>query len=147
MPRRGKTFFVRLVLLYAALDPWVKILGADGKKSSDYDKVRLVAHRWVIGDAPNPRDNDPLEHLEEMLDEVLEHIAEVNDVLSSLPVEMCPEGKLTEELARDPRYPALRVWVLAARSSRSTSRPRTRSSTSGSRTSGAASWPRARRLG
>jgi len=112
MPRRGKTFFVRLVLLFAALDPWVKILGADGKKSSDYDKARLVAHRWVVGDAPNPRDNDPLQHLEEMLDEVLAHIAEVNDILSTLPVEMCPEGKLTEELARDPRFPALRVWVL-----------------------------------
>jgi DNA segregation ATPase FtsK/SpoIIIE, S-DNA-T family len=112
-PRKGKTFFVRLILLYAALDPWVKILFADGKKSSDYDKFRLVAHRMVIGDSPNPRDSDPLEHLEEMLDEVLDHIAEVNDVLSTLPVELCPEGKLTEELARDPRYPSLRVWVLA----------------------------------
>jgi S-DNA-T family DNA segregation ATPase FtsK/SpoIIIE len=111
-PRRGKTFFVRLILLFCALDPWVKILGADGKKSSDYDKARLVAHRWVVGDAPNPRDNDPLEHFENMLDEVLDHIAEVNDVLSTLPVEMCPEGKLTEELSRDPRFPALRVWVL-----------------------------------
>ena len=112
-PRRGKTFFVRLILLYAALDPWVKILFADGKKSPDYDKLRLVAHRMVIGDAPNPRDNDPLEHFEEMLDEVLDHIARVNDVLSELPVDMCPEGKLTEELARDPRFPDLRVWVLA----------------------------------
>jgi S-DNA-T family DNA segregation ATPase FtsK/SpoIIIE len=113
MPRRGKTFFVRLILLFCALDPWVKILGADGKKSSDYDKIRLVAHRWVTGDAPNPRDNDPLEHLEDMLDEVLAHISEVNEVLSTLPVGMCPEGKLTEALARDPRYPALRVWVIA----------------------------------
>lgn len=113
MPRRGKTFFVRLLLLYAALDPWVKILFADGKKSPDYDKLRLVAHRMVIGDAPNPRDDNPLEHLEMMLDEVLAHVAEVNDVLSELPVDMCPEGKLTEALARDPRYPALRVWVLA----------------------------------
>jgi DNA segregation ATPase FtsK/SpoIIIE, S-DNA-T family len=112
MPRRGKTFFVRLILLFAALDPWVKILGADGKKSPDYDKVKLVAHRWVTGDAPNPRDDDPLQHLEDMLDEVLDHIAKVNDILSSLPVEMCPEGKLTEALARDPRYPDLRVWVL-----------------------------------
>lgn len=112
MPRKGKTFFIRLILLYCALDPWVKILGADGKKSTDYDKVRLVAHRWVIGDAPNPRDDNPLERFEDMLDEVLAHIAEVNDVLATLPVEMCPEGKLTEALARDPRYPALRVWVL-----------------------------------
>lgn len=113
MPRRGKTFFVRLILLFAALDPWVKILLADGKKSSDYDKFRLVAHRMVIGDAPNPRDDDPLEHLEDMLDEVLAHIAKVNDILSTLPVDMCPEGKLTEALARDPNYPDLRVWVLA----------------------------------
>lgn len=112
MPRKGKTFFIRLILLYCALDPWVKILGADGKKSTDYDKVRLIAHRWVIGDAPNPRDDNPLERFEDMLDEVLDHIAEVNDVLATLPVEMCPEGKLTEQLARDPRYPALRVWVL-----------------------------------
>jgi S-DNA-T family DNA segregation ATPase FtsK/SpoIIIE len=111
-PRKGKTFFVRLVLLWAALDPWVKILGADGKKSTDYDKVRLVAHRWVIGDAPNPRDDDPLQHLEDMLDETLAHIAKANDVLASLPVEMCPEGVLTEALSRDPRYPDLRVWVL-----------------------------------
>jgi S-DNA-T family DNA segregation ATPase FtsK/SpoIIIE len=104
---------VRLVLLYAALDPYVKILIADGKKSADYDKFRLVAHRMVIGDAPNPRDSDPVTHLLELLDEVLAHIAKVNDILSSLPAEMCPEGKLTEELARDPRYPELRVWVVA----------------------------------
>jgi S-DNA-T family DNA segregation ATPase FtsK/SpoIIIE len=111
-PRKGKTFFVRLILLYCALDPWVKILGADGKKAPDYDKFRLVAHRWIVGDAPNPRDSNPLENFEDMLDEVLEHIGKVNDVLASLPVEMCPEGKLTEELSRDPRYPDLRVWVL-----------------------------------
>jgi hypothetical protein len=112
-PRKGKTFFVRLLLLWAALDPWVKILFADGKKSPDYDKFRLVAHRMVIGDAPNPRDNDPIEHFIDMLDEILHHIARVNDVLSELPPEMCPEGKLTEELARDPRFPDLRVWVVA----------------------------------
>jgi hypothetical protein len=112
-PRRGKTFLVRLILLWGALDPWVKILIADGKKSPDYDKFRLVAHRMVIGDAPNPRDNDPVTHFIDMLDEILDHIAEVNDVLSSLPPALCPEGKLTEELARNPRYPALRVWLVA----------------------------------
>lgn len=112
-PRKGKTFFVRLLLLWAALDPWVFLLIADGKKSPDYDKFRLVAHRLVIGDAPNPRDPDPLTHFEDMLDEVLAHIAEVNDILAGLPVELCPEGKLTEQLARNPRYPKLRVWLLA----------------------------------
>lgn len=112
-PRKGKTFFLRLVLLYASLDPWVKVLVADGKKSPDLEKARLIAHRLVIGDAPNPRDHDPLTHFVEMLDEILDHIARVNDVLSDLPVEMCPEGKLTEALSRDPRHPDLRVWVVA----------------------------------
>jgi S-DNA-T family DNA segregation ATPase FtsK/SpoIIIE len=112
-PRKGKTFFVRLLLLWAALDPYVKILIADGKKSPDYDKFRLVAHRMVVGDAPNPRDPDPIENFLAMLDEILAHIARVNDILSELPPAMCPEGKLTEELARDPRFPDLRVWVVA----------------------------------
>jgi S-DNA-T family DNA segregation ATPase FtsK/SpoIIIE len=101
----------------------------------------------VIGDAPNPRDNDPLEHLEDMLDEVLEHIAEVNDVLSTLPVEMCPEGKLTEELARDPRYPALRVWVLAGEEFQVYFETEDQEYNKRiASTSGAASWRRARRL-
>jgi S-DNA-T family DNA segregation ATPase FtsK/SpoIIIE len=66
----------------------------------------------VVGDTPNTRDHDPLTNMLEMLDEILAHIDQVNDELSGLPVEMCPEGKLTEELHRDPRYPNLRVWVV-----------------------------------
>lgn len=111
-PRKGKTFFARLLALFAALDPHTKLLIADGKMSPDWNKFPLVAHRFVVGDNPNPRDDNPLEHFEAMLDEVLEHIDTVNQELSELPVEMCPEGKLTEELHRDPRYPNLKVWVL-----------------------------------
>lgn len=111
-PRKGKTFSARLLALHAALDPFVKLLIADGKNSPDWDKFRLVAHRMVFGTHPNPRDTDPVTHLEEMLDEVLAHIEKVNEVLSTLPVNVCPEGKLTEELARDPRFPDLRIWLL-----------------------------------
>ncbi|WP_326564582.1 cell division protein FtsK [Micromonospora peucetia] len=111
-PRKGKTFTARLVALYCALDPYVKLIVADGKKSSDWDKFRLVAHRFIVGTHPNPRDSDPIGHLLATLDEVLAHIDRVNDVLASLPVDLCPEGVLTEELTRDPRFPDLRFWLL-----------------------------------
>ncbi|MFK4084018.1 cell division protein FtsK [Kribbella sp. NPDC020789] len=111
-PRKGKTFLARLVALHAAADPYVKLIIADGKNSPDWLAFKKVAHRTVFGTHPNPNDNNPVEHLQAVLDEVLEHIDRVNSILTSLPVTMCPDGKLTKELARDPRYPDLRVMVL-----------------------------------
>ncbi|MFL6126480.1 hypothetical protein, partial [Actinophytocola sp.] len=102
----------RLIALHAALDPYVKLIVVDGKNSPDWAKFRLVAHRIIFGTHPNPNDDDPIGHLLAVLDEVLAHIERVNQILASLPVSVCPEGKLTEELARDPRYPDLRVLVL-----------------------------------
>ncbi|GAA1534582.1 cell division protein FtsK [Kribbella lupini] len=111
-PRKGKTYFARLVALHAALDPWVKLIVVDGKNSPDWLAFKKVAHRTVFGTHPNPNDDDPIEHLRAILDEILAHIDKVNSILTSLPVDMCPEGKLTEALARDPRYPDLRVLLL-----------------------------------
>ena len=111
-PRKGKTFAARLLALHAALDPFVKLIVVDGKNSPDWGKFRLVAHRTVFGTHPNPNDDDPITHLLEALDEILEHIERVNQTLAKLPATVCPEGKLTEELARDPRYPDLRVVML-----------------------------------
>jgi hypothetical protein len=109
-PRKGKTFATRLLALYAALDPYVTLLVVDGKMSADWDKFRLIAHRYVCGVVPNSRDNDPLTHMLEMLREIKAHIEAVNDFLSKLPTSECPEGKITRELSR--KYPLLRVWVL-----------------------------------
>jgi hypothetical protein len=111
-PRKGKTFAARLIALHAALDPYVKLIVVDGKNSPDWMKFRLVAHRIVFGTHPSPNDSDPVGNLVAVLDEVLAHIDRVNQVLATLPVTVCPEGKLTEELARDPRYPDLRVLLL-----------------------------------
>jgi hypothetical protein len=66
----------------------------------------------VIGTHPNPNDSDPIGNLVAVLDEILAHIDKVNQTLAALPVSVCQEGKLTEELARDPRYPDLRVLLL-----------------------------------
>lgn len=110
-PRKGKTFTARLIGLYAALDPYVRLTVVDGKKSPDWRKFALVAHMIIFGTAPN-RDGHPVEMLVMALTEIKKHIERVNDVLSQLPVDLCPEGKLTRELARDPRFPDLFMWLL-----------------------------------
>lgn len=110
-PRKGKTFSARLLALHAALDPWVKLVVADGKNSPDWRKFTLVAHRIIFGTTAN-RDGDPVQMLIDALEEIVAHIDKVNAILSDLPVDICPEGKLTRELARDPRFPDLRVWLL-----------------------------------
>lgn len=109
-PRKGKTFFARLIALFAALDPYVRLTIADGKMSSDWDKFRLVAHRMVVGKVPNPRDDNPVDNLLDALREIDQHIRDVNALLATLPVTECPEGKLTRELGR--KYPVLRPWML-----------------------------------
>lgn len=110
-PRKGKTFSARLFALFAALDPWVRIYVVDGKNSPDWRRFSLVAHAMAFGTHPT-RDGDPVEQTLGILREVKAHIMKVNDVLSALPVAVCPEGKLTPELSRDPRFPDLRVWML-----------------------------------
>jgi hypothetical protein len=109
-PRKGKTFSTRLLALFAALDPYVTMLVVDGKMSADWDKFRLIAHRYVCGVVPNSRDNDPIPHFLDMLREVKKHIEDVNDFLAKLPTSECPEGKITRELSR--KYKQLRVWML-----------------------------------
>jgi DNA segregation ATPase FtsK/SpoIIIE, S-DNA-T family len=108
-PRKGKTFAARALALYAALDPYVKLTVVDGKNSPDWRKFALVAHRIIFGTAMT-RDGDPVDLLLDALREIKQHIQDVNVFLSTLPVDQCPDGKLTRELSR--KYPQLRVWLL-----------------------------------
>lgn len=110
-PRKGKTFTARAIALFAGLDPFTKLFVVDGKNSPDWRKFALIAERMIFGVATN-RDGDPVEDLIGVLKLFVRHIEAVNELLSTLPISECPEGKLTEQLARDPRYPDLRVWVL-----------------------------------
>jgi DNA segregation ATPase FtsK/SpoIIIE, S-DNA-T family len=109
-PRKGKTFTARLLALFCALDPFVRITIADGKAAPDWRMFRLVAHRTIFGTRPG-RDGDPVEKLRDELRDIERHIEEVNNFLSDLPVDECPEGKLTEALCR--KYPReLFLWLL-----------------------------------
>ena len=60
LPRAGKTFSARLLALYAALDPYVKLSVFDFKGSPDWRKFALVADRCAFGLTPT-RDGLPLE--------------------------------------------------------------------------------------
>lgn len=110
-PRKGKTFSARLLALYAALDPYVKLTVIDGKKSPDWVKFGLVAHRMVRGTTVT-RDGDPVEQFIDELRDIRRHIDDVNEFLTKLPPSECPEGKLTRDLSR--KYPQLRVRMLVA---------------------------------
>lgn len=114
IPRRGKTFVARLVALAAALDPHVDLYVFDFKGSPDWTPFRQVAHRIFHGDRPDP--DTGIHPVGALLDTVNELLAEVdrrNRLMRTLPADVCPEGKLTEELSRAPGYDLhLKVLVI-----------------------------------
>jgi S-DNA-T family DNA segregation ATPase FtsK/SpoIIIE len=107
-PRKGKTFAARLLALHAALDPYVRLIVIDGKAAPDWRGFSKVAERTIFGFNATP-EGDPVEILIATLQQLQREIRETYDQLSALPVEICPEGKLTRELARDPRDGRFRV--------------------------------------
>jgi S-DNA-T family DNA segregation ATPase FtsK/SpoIIIE len=102
-PRQGKTFSARALALYAALDPYVKLSVFDGKGSPDWRKFKLVADRCSFGLAMT-RDGDPVELFIDSLHAIKADVQDRYQRLSELAVDVCPEGKLTREIARDPKY-------------------------------------------
>ena len=108
-PRKGKTFSARLLALFLALDPFVKITIIDGKSSPDWLSFRLVAHRIIFGTHPT-RNGDPVEQVLDALREIKKHIQDANDFLRTLSTAECPQGKITEALSH--KYAQLRVWLL-----------------------------------
>lgn len=102
-PRKGKTYSARLLALFAALDPYVLIDVVDGKNSPDWQSFRLVANSLILGTHPTGS-GDPLDQLLYLLRAIKRDIQDRNDKLRSLPVSICPDGKLTREIARDRRF-------------------------------------------
>ena len=112
LPRQGKTFIARALALFCALDPYVKLDVFDGKGSPDWRKFALVADSCAFGLTPT-RDGKPPEILLATLESIKRDVQDRYNRLSELPVSVCPDGKLTREIARDPRYGMpVRVLVL-----------------------------------
>ena len=52
IPRMGKTFALRKLLLIAALDPRAELHAFDNKGTGDLAALECVAHRYAAGDEP-----------------------------------------------------------------------------------------------
>ncbi|MGL5830066.1 MAG: FtsK/SpoIIIE domain-containing protein, partial [Angustibacter sp.] len=96
MPRFGKTFTLRLMLLAAALDPRVQLYVFDLKGGADFLPLEPVAHAFRIGD--DDADGD-IEYLLNALRKLVEDMRRRYKIIRSLPRDICPEGKVTDELA------------------------------------------------
>lgn len=103
LPRSGKTFSARLLALYAALDPYVKLDVFDFKGSPDWRAFAMVANSCAFGLTPT-REGLPLRIFGDTLMEIKADVQDRYERLSQMDPRICPEGKLTREIARDPRW-------------------------------------------
>ncbi len=95
IPRMGKTFLLRLLMLIAALDVRAEIHTYDLKGTGDLDSVGdRVAYRHRAG--------EQIEDIEYAIADMRELQGELRrraKVIRSLPRDLCPESKVTTELA------------------------------------------------
>jgi S-DNA-T family DNA segregation ATPase FtsK/SpoIIIE len=94
VPRMGKTFILRELLLAGALDPRCKIYAFDFKGTGDLAPLRLVAHRYACTARP-----EKVAELLPVFEELQKEMYRRAEVIEGLPYEVCPENKVTPELA------------------------------------------------
>lgn len=94
LPRMGKTFSLRLILLAAALDPRAELRIYDLKGTGDLSALEQVAHRYRCGD-----DDEDIAYLLADARELQAELRRRTKVIRSLPKDLCPENKITPELA------------------------------------------------
>ncbi|MEO3844490.1 cell division protein FtsK [Streptomyces sp. B22F1] len=95
IPRMGKTFLLRLLLLIAALDPRAELHTYDMKGTGDLDPVGdAVSHRHAAGD-----DEQSIAYCLNDFRALREELRRRTKVIRSLPRDICPESKVTSELA------------------------------------------------
>ncbi|MGW0285581.1 cell division protein FtsK [Streptomyces sp. NPDC003236] len=95
IPRMGKTFLLRLLLLIAALDPRAEVHSYDMKGTGDLDPVgEKVSHRHGVGE-----EDETLQYALADFRALREELRRRTKVIRSLPRDICPESKVTSELA------------------------------------------------
>ncbi|MFF0484114.1 cell division protein FtsK [Streptomyces sp. NPDC004435] len=98
IPRMGKTFLLRLLLLIAALDPRAELHTYDMKGTGDLDPVgNAVSHRHAAGD-----DDEAIGYALADLRAVREELRRRTKAIRALPRDICPESKVTSQLADKP---------------------------------------------
>lgn len=96
VPRMGKTFYLRELLLLAGLDPRTKVYAVDLKGTGDLSPTALFAHYYSVGD-----EEDEIKSQLEAMRVLRIEMRRRARVLRELPRERCPENKVTSELADD----------------------------------------------
>jgi S-DNA-T family DNA segregation ATPase FtsK/SpoIIIE len=104
MPRVGKTFALRVLLLAAALDPGVQLRIFELKGTGDLSMLEGCCHRYASG-----ADEATLESAMASLRELYGELLRRAKVISALPREVCPENKVTPELAA---RRSLGLWLI-----------------------------------
>jgi S-DNA-T family DNA segregation ATPase FtsK/SpoIIIE len=94
IPRMGKTFSLRLLLTAAALDPIAEVHAYDLKGTGDLAPLEPILHSYAAGDD----EEDILYALGEMR-RLQGELRRRTRVIRSLPRDLCPESKVTRELA------------------------------------------------
>lgn len=94
VPRIGKTFAVRELLLSAGLDVRAKVYAIDGKGTGDLSATALFAHFYSVGDEP-----EEIERVMRALRALRNELRRRARVIRELPREECPESKVTSVLA------------------------------------------------
>ncbi|MFF0139689.1 FtsK/SpoIIIE domain-containing protein [Streptomyces sp. NPDC005227] len=96
IPRMGKTFLLRLLLLIAALDPRAQLYAFDFKGTGDLGPLEPVCHRYRSGE-----DEEDLQYVLHAMRELKEELRRRAKVIRQLPKSRCPESKVTPALASD----------------------------------------------
>jgi S-DNA-T family DNA segregation ATPase FtsK/SpoIIIE len=94
IPRMGKTFVLRELMLMAALDPRAELHPYDLKGTGDLSPAEIVAHRYRAGD-----DADDIAYALEDMRALRGEMRRRTKVIRNLPRDICPENKVTPELA------------------------------------------------
>ena len=95
IPGVGKTAAIQVPLLAASLDPYAEVWAFDFKGTGGLDPLEQVAARYASG-----QDDDTAEAGLDALRELRKECQRRAAILKGLPKAVCPDNKVTPELAR-----------------------------------------------
>jgi DNA segregation ATPase FtsK/SpoIIIE, S-DNA-T family len=98
LPRMGKTFVLRLLISAAVLDMHARLVLFDGKGGKDHAAAEKVAHAFGAGP-----DDDVAKALVHALEDLKKDMGRRYATIKRQPDEVCPDGKLTKAMSRDPK--------------------------------------------
>lgn len=94
VPRMGKTFTLRELLLVAGMDPRAELHAYDIKGTGDLSPLAPISHRYRAGDEP-----EDVAYAVADLRALSAELRRRAKVIRELPKDLCPENKVTPELA------------------------------------------------